>query len=224
MANNIGTLIIAPVRPQSEEDKFPVAFAEEIRGGHHQVKNEAERINIPTERLKNGMLVSVNSSNKTYQYSGGTWKDMNFDFLNNIEISGLTNNNQILTYDQSKEKWINKEFIGLSLYETGSTILNKSGYTEFVIGNKLEDRGITIDYTLSRSGSTEKYQIGRLYIIHDNDNVKISDEYVSTGDFKIVEFYSNFDGFDKNIINLKGYVENGTYDVKLNYHLKKIKF
>jgi hypothetical protein len=223
MANNIGTLIIAPIRPQSDVDTFPVAYAEEIRGGFHQVENESSRLNIPSERIKEGMLVKVNNTNKTYQYSGGAWLDTNFEFLLDLNLSSATND-EILTYDSTIGKWINKEFIGLNLYQTGKTNLNSTGDTSFIIGNKLEDRGMTIDYTLSRSGTTGEYQIGRLYIIHDDVNIKISDEYVSTGDFNIVDFSCVFDGFDNNIINLVGSVESGLYDVEMSYHLKKIKF
>jgi hypothetical protein len=83
---------------------------------------------------------------------------------------------------------------------------------------------MTIDYTLFRSGTTNQYQIGRLYVIHDNINVKISDEYVTTGNFKIAEFNAIFDGFDANLINLSCVVDSFGENVIMNYHLKKIKF
>lgn len=223
--NNKGTLIIAPIRPQFNGDTYPVAYAEEIRGGHHQVNNEASRLNISSDRLKDGMLVSVFSTNRTYQYSGGTWIELNFEFLQNIDLSSSTiSNNQILTYDSNSGKWTNKNLIGFGLYETGTTTLYSGTTTDVIIGTKLEDRGMTIDYTLFRSGNTNQYQIGCLYIIHDNVNVKISDEYVTTGDFKIVEFNANFDGFNEDLINLNCVVDNSGENTIMNYHLKKIKF
>jgi len=220
--NNTGsTLITAPIRPQSSLDTYPVAFADEILGGHHQVINESARLNISPDRLKDGMLVSVNSTSKTYQYSGGTWTDLNFEFLRNLEISSVTND-QVITFDSNSSKWIVKTLIG-SLYETGTTTINNTGTTNMVIGRKDEDRGITLDYTLYRSGATQKYQIGRLYVIHDNIIIKVTDENTTTGNFKIVDFSVNFDGFNNNLINLESTVESDVYDVIMNYHLKKIK-
>lgn len=225
MSNNKGTLVIAPIRPQSDEDSYPSAFANEIKGGHHQVNKESQRLNIPSERLKDGMLVSVSNSNKTYQYSGGTWLDINFEILQNIEINQL-NHNQILTYDNTLGKWVNKNLINISLFQTGETLLNETGITEFVIGDKQEDRGITIDYTLSRTGDTitDQFQLGRLYIIQDNTKVNITDEYVTTGDFKLVFFSGKLDGFNNNNITLICEAIDGNHPIKMNYHLKNIQF
>lgn len=225
MANNTGTLVIAPIRPQSESDSFPSAYANELKGGHHQVNKESERLNIPNDRLKDGMLVSVINTNKTYQYSGGTWIDTNFEFLKDIEFNNNIENNDILTYDKSIGKWINKKLLTSYILQTGETLLNSTGTTEFVIGDKKEERGIIINYTLSRTGDTiNKYQIGTLYIIHDDINVKLSDEYLTTEQFKIVEFSCKFDGFDENNIILICNVENGDYPIKMIYHNEKMKF
>jgi len=59
MSNNIGTLIIAPIRPQSVDDEFPVAIAEEIQGGYHSVLSIADRNVITYDRLKLNMLCGV---------------------------------------------------------------------------------------------------------------------------------------------------------------------
>lgn len=66
MANNVGTLVIAPIRPQSDVDLFPTAFANEIRGGHHQVSDVTERNNISTDRLEIGMLCTTQDDSKIY--------------------------------------------------------------------------------------------------------------------------------------------------------------
>jgi len=57
--NNDGTLVIAPIRPFSEFDTFPTAYANEIKGGMHNVNSIAERNAIPEGRRVFGMMVSV---------------------------------------------------------------------------------------------------------------------------------------------------------------------
>ena len=82
MANNIGTLIVSPIRPQGETDVFPTVYSNEALGGHHQVANDFARDSISPSRLTDGMLVTVLSSNSndnkmtTYQLTGGTWVNL----------------------------------------------------------------------------------------------------------------------------------------------------
>ena len=64
--NNIGTLVIAPVRPQSDADVFPVAFANEIRGGHHSVADIFERDAISVDRLDVGMFCTTQDDGTVY--------------------------------------------------------------------------------------------------------------------------------------------------------------
>jgi len=73
MANNVGTLVIAPIRPQAEEDEFASAYANEIKGGLHTVEDLTSRNAIPSERREVGMLCSVGISGSpiTYQLQGG---------------------------------------------------------------------------------------------------------------------------------------------------------
>ena len=66
MANNVGTLVIAPVRPQSTSDVYPVAIANEIRGGHHSVASIVERDAIAVERLDVGMFCTTKDSGTVY--------------------------------------------------------------------------------------------------------------------------------------------------------------
>jgi hypothetical protein len=93
MANNIGTLIIAPVRPQADNDAYPSAFANEIKGGHHQVTSLTERDLITTDRRVLGMLCSVVtiSSSNTYQLIGGidngNWSE--FNVSNTADFSSI---------------------------------------------------------------------------------------------------------------------------------------
>lgn len=64
--NNVGTLVIAPIRPQSDADVFPSAYANEIRGGHHTAADIAARDAIPTERLDVGMFCTTQDTGTVY--------------------------------------------------------------------------------------------------------------------------------------------------------------
>lgn len=75
MSANAGTLVIAPVRPPSSADQFPVALANEIAGGHHQVATLADRDAIPAPRLVDGMLVHVLADDSTWRRRSGVWVD-----------------------------------------------------------------------------------------------------------------------------------------------------
>lgn len=66
MANNVGTLVIAPIRPQSDADEFAVALANEIRGGHHTVADLAARNSITSDRLSIGMFCTVQDTGDVY--------------------------------------------------------------------------------------------------------------------------------------------------------------
>jgi hypothetical protein len=71
MANNLGTIITAPIRPVSDLDKFPSAYANELLGGFKIVASITERNAIPTERRTEGSLAYVIADKVTYQLQGG---------------------------------------------------------------------------------------------------------------------------------------------------------
>lgn len=71
MANNQGTLITSPVRPFSDQDNFPSAYANELLGGNKIALDLTSRNNIPLERRAEGERCFVISENKTYRLSGG---------------------------------------------------------------------------------------------------------------------------------------------------------
>lgn len=71
MANNIGTLVTSPIRPQGEQDQFPTAHANELLGGHHQVVLLTDRNAIPDSRRLEGMTCYVQEAGVTYQLQGG---------------------------------------------------------------------------------------------------------------------------------------------------------
>jgi len=90
MANNIGTLVIAPVRPQSTEDTYPVAYASELRGGYYQVSSLVEMYAIPAERRIEGLICWVTDTQKSYRLVGGidnsNWQELVID----ISSTGYT--------------------------------------------------------------------------------------------------------------------------------------
>lgn len=75
MANNIGTLVTSPIRPQGQLDSFPTALSNELLGGHHQVEHLSERNGVPVERRQEGMTCYVAEAQVTYQLIGGLTND-----------------------------------------------------------------------------------------------------------------------------------------------------
>lgn len=75
MANNIGTLVTSPIRPQGQLDTFPTALSNELLGGHHQVELLLERNSIAAERRQEGMTCYVAEAQVTYQLIGGLTND-----------------------------------------------------------------------------------------------------------------------------------------------------
>src|ERR1700681_3970266 len=69
--NNIGTLIIAPIRPQATADTYPSAYALELLGGHKAVATIVARDAIPVERREEGMTCWVIENDTLYVLSGG---------------------------------------------------------------------------------------------------------------------------------------------------------
>jgi hypothetical protein len=59
MAQNIGTLVTAAIRPNDSLDLIASAFANEVKGGHHGYATLAERDALITARREWGMFVSV---------------------------------------------------------------------------------------------------------------------------------------------------------------------
>ena len=82
MSNNSGTLIIAPIRPQSDQDIFPSALANEILGGAYQVGSASARDAIPAARRQEGMTCYLQDTQATYRLVGGidnaNWEPVSF--------------------------------------------------------------------------------------------------------------------------------------------------
>ena len=56
------------------DNSFPVALANDLKGGVHSVANLEGRDNIPNERLEEGMLCYVQDEKAMYQYVDSTWR------------------------------------------------------------------------------------------------------------------------------------------------------
>ena len=88
MAQNVGTLISAAIRPNDSLDPIASAFASEIKGGFHTADDISARNNIIVERREWGMMCYVISMNKTYQL---TYNYLNTNITDNAnwkEFSG----------------------------------------------------------------------------------------------------------------------------------------
>lgn len=93
MAQNIGTLVGAAIRPIDDTMPIPSAYAFEINGGHHQVATLAARNSIIVERRQWGMLCTVysdptSSNNATYQLKRGNYSTVITDNQNWVLFSG----------------------------------------------------------------------------------------------------------------------------------------
>jgi hypothetical protein len=88
MAQNVGTLVSAAIRPNDSLDPIASAFASEIKGGLHTATASGDRDATIFERREWGMMCYVINDNKTYQL------DYNYadtDIMNNsnwVEFSG----------------------------------------------------------------------------------------------------------------------------------------
>lgn len=88
MANNIGvTGITAPIDTLSDQDNFPITYANKIQGGYKTVSTIADRDLIPVERLTVNTLINVIETNTIYRWDGSSFVTdfKNYIGLNNVE-------------------------------------------------------------------------------------------------------------------------------------------
>ena len=64
MAQNVGTLISAAIRPNDSLDRIASAFASELKGGFHTAETISDRDNIIIERRDWGMMCYVVADKK----------------------------------------------------------------------------------------------------------------------------------------------------------------
>jgi hypothetical protein len=90
MSKNVGTLVIATVRPYDSLDAYASSVANEIQGGHHQVADITARDAITTQRRVEGMLVYVISVATMYRLVGGITNDKWVEFSGGVSSSFFT--------------------------------------------------------------------------------------------------------------------------------------
>lgn len=88
MAQNVGTLVSAAIRPNDSLDLIASAFASEIKGGLHTTQTTSDRDSIIIERRDWGMMCYVVNQGKTYQLKYGVSSNNLMDNLNWVEFSG----------------------------------------------------------------------------------------------------------------------------------------
>ncbi len=82
MAQNTGTIVIAPIRPNDSADTYPSHESIYGKGGWREVQTVAERDAIPTERRSSGMAVFVTADQVLYllNLDMATWTAFNLSF------------------------------------------------------------------------------------------------------------------------------------------------
>jgi hypothetical protein len=88
MAQNIGTLVTAAIRPNDSLDLIASAYANEIMGGLHRATASTDRDAIITARREWGMMCYVINENKLYQLSYNSSSTLITDNANWIEFTG----------------------------------------------------------------------------------------------------------------------------------------
>lgn len=142
MANNIGTLVGAPIRPFSTESVFAAAFADELRGGLHIVQTDASRNAIPSWYLQDGMLIAVLNSTEAggqramYQYNSAADPSWGAFSSGGGSIPGVANGLQILG-DGS---------IGLGGVLLGETFIDASDYDFYIGAGDFNDQTAKFGY------------------------------------------------------------------------------
>jgi hypothetical protein len=78
MADRTGFIVPFTVVTSSTVDQYPVALANDIKGGLHSADTPSDRDMIFADRKQDGMLCYVRSEKKTYQLIEGVWEEMSF--------------------------------------------------------------------------------------------------------------------------------------------------
>ena len=201
------------------------------KGGFRNVQSIVDRNSISFKLRREGMVVGVHDTGNYYKLLSPPWIGTNDDWgmfnvsgTTNVAMSDLTDvyltgttTGDILVY--SGGTWVNIKY---EMISSGETRLFNNTTTNFAIGDTNIDRGILIDYTLSRSGSTNTFQLGTITILYDDFNTHITNLYQSTSSLS-----DEFVIFDT-IINLSDImlsciVNNELHDVIMVYHIRTIK-
>jgi len=96
MAQNIGTLVTAAIRPNDSLDLIASAYANEIMGGLHRATASTDRDAIITARREWGMMCYVINEDKLYQLSYNSSSTLITDNANWIEFTGGGGNGSVI--------------------------------------------------------------------------------------------------------------------------------
>jgi len=99
MAQNIGTLVTAAIRPNDSLDLIASAYANEIMGGLHRATASTDRDAIITARREWGMMCYVINEDKLYQLSYNNSSTLLTDNSNWIEFTGGGGNGSVIHLD-----------------------------------------------------------------------------------------------------------------------------
>lgn len=129
MSSINGTNVAAPIRPFDTNDSFPTAYANEVKGGHHTVDDEAARFAIPVLRREKGMLVTQRDTGKTYKLitdsqEATLTKDDFVEFGNGVseakDVKVTDTKTLDVVLDEMKKKWVIFILNGITKAEPGS--------------------------------------------------------------------------------------------------------
>lgn len=192
MAQNIGTLITAAIRPNDSLDLIASAFQNEIKGGLHSYSATTERDALIIERRQEGMLVYVADEQKFYKLNSGLtnsdWVEFSVGTNGNfLSISGGTvTGNTLFSSNLSASTiylgseniydLINTAITGDTYVSGGTNVVvtqsgNVTGGTTFTVNvTGLTSNPISLDYSTfkSLSGSFITQQI---YNVADSTDV-----------------------------------------------------
>lgn len=99
MAQNIGTLVTAAIRPNDSLDLIASAYANEIMGGLHRATASTDRDAIITARREWGMMCYVINEDKMYQLSYNNFSTLITDNGNWVEFTGGSGGGSVIHLD-----------------------------------------------------------------------------------------------------------------------------
>lgn len=150
MAQNVGTLVSAAIRPNDSLDPIASAFASELMGGLHSSTASANRDATIFERREWGMMCYVINDDKTYQL---TYNYADTDIMNNsnwVEFSGSGGGG-------GGGEWIDS-VISVLLTEPGSP----SGGDRYLVGLKPGDVISGVNWSAISPGFVAEWNVGLL--------------------------------------------------------------
>ncbi len=117
--DNSGITVYTTIRPQNSGDTYPIAHANEIRGGLHLVTTLSS---VTNDRRMDGMLAYVIPQGKTYRLTGNTWAEENTQV---ILGQGLTYVGDAITLDLSSTTLVSPNI------STTWSLFNADGVTAY---------------------------------------------------------------------------------------------